>query len=186
MRMINRAVCAATMAGLSLLSVPAMNASAATQAATGSKLVTHCISMLGEPDPVTGISKIVSESCEQMTAAERDSEVAESLNPTARSSSSSTASASNIVLVILFADLNRTGNSSAISAGSECDSAGYAFYPSTYWKSNITSLGQGNSSCSRATLTNIAGNSSTTVSVPINYVGATYNDNIGKMQVKAP
>ena len=186
MRMINRAVCMATMAGLFLLGVPAMGASAAVQTSAGSKLVTHCVSMLGEPDPITGIGEIVSESCEQMTAAERDSEVAESLNPAARDSSTSAASACCITLVILFADLNRSGNSSAISAGAECDSAGYAFYPNSYWRDNITSLGQGSASCSRAVLTNKAATSSTTVALPTNYVGATYNDNIGKMQVKAP
>lgn len=176
MKKFNRAIAVASMASLALFAAPTMNASAAGQAAAGDAIVTHCTEMLGDPDPVTGVRAVASQTCEQMTTAERDAEVADT--------STAGRGITAITLIVLFQDLNRTGNSSAISvSGSECDSAGYQFTPSSFWKTNVSSLGQGNSTCNRALLTNIALNNSTNYVVPTNGIGI-YNDNVGFMNVK--
>lgn len=153
-------------------------------AATPDRVITHCDVMLGPVDPATGFNVIKSQHCQKMTNHDRDVMLAARMS---KSSPAPTASASvtpnsSIVLIIIFQDTSRSGNSSAISASSECDTAGFHFEPSSFWQKNISSLGQGNASCDRALLTNYAQTSSATYVVPTDGISG-YDNNINHMQV---
>jgi len=152
----------------------------AAVSAPSDSLVRHCTTLLGAADPKTGLNSIVSETCTTMKQHDRDALLAQQA-----SYSNSQALAGLFDLVTIFDGLNRTGASSTIRInGDPCDSAGYRFTPSPYWKTHISSLGQGAAPCNRARVYNNVdpSTSATTYVIPTNGIGE-YNNNVGRMQV---
>lgn len=67
------------------------------------------------------------------------------------------------------------------SAG-PCDTAGYRIVPDFYWQTHLTSAA-GFAFCNTARFTNRALTYARTFGLPVPYLGALLNDNVGKIQV---
>lgn len=152
-------------------------------APSGDPMIEHCdVSLSNKVDPSTGMNQVTSVECKSMRASARDTLLRTRAEQQKAQHIASPNGVLATTLIILFADTNRTGSSSAISAAGNCDNAGYRFQPSSFWATNVSSLGQGNSTCNRARLYDLSQTSTTIYVVPTNGIGV-YDNNVHHMQV---
>ncbi|WP_053849414.1 hypothetical protein [Streptomyces sp. NRRL B-24085] len=91
-------------------------------------------------------------------------------------------SAQATLLMVWYANTDyRTPSTSVYGNAGPCDSSGYSLHPDSYWSQNISSA-RGYNRCTVATFHNRALNYATTFRLPVPYLGANLNDNVGLIQ----
>ena len=96
---------------------------------------------------------------------------------------SSLRAASSTLLMTWYSDAGWRGTSAGIYGSyGTCDTAGYGFTPSDWWKTHMSSI-RGAGQCNKVRLTNIAGTASATYSLPVSFGSTIFNDNVGYVKV---
>ena len=149
-----------------------------TKAPSAERAPGNCVVLIDRVDENTGESRELFSTC----APTIEEAQAQLFSPSTQSRIASTGAVALASAPIMewWKDLNYTGERTIVyGAAGPCDWAGYNMNPSSYWAANITSI-RGYGSCTKADL---AGRYNTGFLngawLPIGYVGAALNDNVG-------
>ncbi|MFD6290146.1 hypothetical protein [Streptomyces sp. NPDC060205] len=166
---------AAGVAGLLLATAPAGEAATAKSAADPKA----CVVLVGKTPAEGGASPELYRYCSDKSAADARAHLASSqvLAKTGGKSAQAT-------LLMLWSKNTDYRNPTTFIYGDDgpCDSSGYSLHPDDYWSHNISSA-QGVGTCTVARFHNRSSTYAATFRLPVPYLGASLNDNVGLIQV---
>ncbi|MFE9203849.1 hypothetical protein [Micromonospora sp. NPDC007230] len=92
--------------------------------------------------------------------------------------------AAQVHLIRAWEDANYKGQYWDYYGGAACDQYGYRWDPDTWWRDHLSSIESGyNSKCTRARLHTWDLQKWGEFALSLSYVGSTYNDNVGRVQI---
>jgi hypothetical protein len=170
------------------LGFAAAPAAASTGQAAAAPEGRYCAVQLGKA-PAGEASPVVAQACSDTSLAAAKATMDSRYQATTRARGQ-TAVAASVVLIYMYQHVNYNrgsqGAMTTIYVPENCDTAGYRFEPTQWWKDNVSSVLGGTSRCNTARVYNKAQTSSAVYKIHLEGAGSwlgAYSDNVHHFQV---